>query len=170
MTHIEGANDLSKGAEVSFAKTGLTIVAGNNGSGKSGYARILKQVAATRGPEIVLANAFGDGTTPKAVITYSQGTTTAIDLTWQADKRMDVSPLQRVRVFDARSAAAHIASSNEIAYVPPVLQIISEYTTALRAIDAIIQSDIQSDRNQVATWYELETGALLEIFGNLGTQ
>ena len=40
--HIHGANDLADGASLVFNPVGLTMVAGRNGSGKSGYTRILK--------------------------------------------------------------------------------------------------------------------------------
>ena len=56
--HQDGANDLAPGASVEFEAAGLTIAAGRNGSGKSGYTRIIKQVAASRGPEPLLANAW----------------------------------------------------------------------------------------------------------------
>ena len=86
ITHLEGANDLAPGATVPFACAGLTIIAGRNGSGKSGYARILKQAAASRGPEKVLPNAFKPAVVPKAVISYQVGSSAMQDLSWQSDK------------------------------------------------------------------------------------
>lgn len=168
VTHLEGANDLAKGAALEFKATGLTIVAGRNGSGKSGYTRILKQVAASRGPETVLANAFKPGVAPKAVIGYQVGGSTAQDLTWKANTPLTPSPLQRVRIFDARSAIAHLAGSTEIAYVPPTLQILSDYTSALLAIGKVISDDLQRAHLSVRTWPNLETGIGLDVFEHLG--
>ncbi len=111
ITHLEGANDLAPGATVPFACAGLTIIAGRNGSGKSGYVRILKQAAASRGPEKVLPNAFRPAPVPKAVISYHVGSSAIEDLSWQSGKPLESSPLQRVRVFDAKSAAAQVATS-----------------------------------------------------------
>lgn len=119
ITHLEGANDLAPGAALQFSSAGLTVIAGRNGSGKSGYTRILKQIAASRGPEKVLPNAFKLTVVPKAVISYQVGESTMQDLTWRSDKPLEASPLQRVRVFDAKSAAAQLAASNEVAFVPP---------------------------------------------------
>lgn len=51
IVHLQGANDLAPGTALEFSVGGLTIIAGKNGSGKSGYTRILKQVAATRATE-----------------------------------------------------------------------------------------------------------------------
>lgn len=48
--HDHGANDLATGAALDLNPIGLTIVARNNGSDTSGYARALKQVAAMKEP------------------------------------------------------------------------------------------------------------------------
>ena len=41
----ENVNALKPGERLTFDKAGLTVVYGDNGSGKSGYARILKKVS-----------------------------------------------------------------------------------------------------------------------------
>ncbi|MBP8613667.1 MAG: hypothetical protein KBI40_02255 [Firmicutes bacterium] len=168
ITHLEGANDLAPGATVPFACAGLTIIAGRNGSGKSGYVRILKQAAASRGPEKVLPNAFRPAPVPKAVISYHVGSSAIEDLSWQSGKPLESSPLQRVRVFDAKSAAAQVATSNEVAFVPPTLQVLSDYTSALSAIGAVIEYDRQQAEHRKRSWPDLETGIGAEIFEHLG--
>lgn len=168
VTHLEGANDLAPGATIPFANAGLTIIAGRNGSGKSGYVRILKQTAASRGPEKVLPNAFKPETVPKAVISYQVGASTMQDLTWQSDKPLKASSLQRVRVFDAKSAVTQLAASNEIAFVPPTLQVLSDYTSTLKAIGDVIEDDHQRANLTKRSWPELETGIVLNVFEHLG--
>lgn len=167
ITHLEGANDLAPGATIKFESSGLTIVAGRNGSGKSGYSRILKQVAASRGPEKVLPNAFKPAV-PKAVISYQVGTSSMQDLTWQSDKPFEASQLQRVRVFDAKSATAQLADSNEVAFIPSTLQVLADYTSALKIIGDVIKDDIHQATLSMQTWPELEIGCGLEIFEHLG--
>src|SRR5699024_9428666 len=54
LLHVRGANDLAPGACLEFESAGLTIIAGKNGSGKSGFTRILKQVAASRAAEKII--------------------------------------------------------------------------------------------------------------------
>lgn len=169
--HLEGANGLAPGATVEFKLDGLTIIAGKNGSGKSGYTRILKQVAATRASEQVLPNAFSPSTVPKAVVSYQVGPTPpAIDLTWESSHGRVESPMQRVRVFDSRSASVHLTQSNEIAYVPPALQVIGEYTQVLQEVAALLEADLQSERLQLRNWPALEVGIGLDIFEHLGEQ
>jgi ABC-type lipoprotein export system ATPase subunit len=169
--HIEGANNLAAGAVLAFeAGPGLTIVAGRNGSGKSGYTRIFKQVAASRGSESVLPNAFSPAVVPKAVVTYEVGSTSAVDFTWEAGQTLVESPLQRARVFDGQAASVQLAGSTEIAYVPPTLQVLADYTQALQEIAALVDADSHQDDLRVRHWPELETGAALDIFEHLGEQ
>jgi len=169
--HLEGANGLAPGASLEFNLGGLTIIAGKNGSGKSGYTRIIKQLAATRASEQVLPNAFSPHIVPKAVVSYQVGSTLpATDLSWESDIGRVESPMQRVRVFDARSANVHLTESTEIAYVPSALQAIGEYTQVLQEVAALIQADIQNEQLQNRTWPALESGLGLDIFEHLGEQ
>lgn len=168
VVHIHGANDLADGATLEFNPVGLTIIAGRNGSGKSGYTRILKQVAVSRASEEVLPNAFGSTEIPKAVVSYQIGNNAAQDLTWEAGAERIESPLQRVRVFDARAANVHLASSTEIAYVPSTLQVLAEHTRVLQQIEAVIDVDLQQLNLQQRQWPVLEVGIGTEIFEHIG--
>ena len=167
--HVEGANALAPGAEVTFEPEGLTIVAGRNGSGKSGLTRLLKQVCVSRAPESIVANAFGPKQVPSAVVTYATGDLSAVDVSWTSSALDVSSDLHRVRIFDAHTAVAHLAGSAEVAYVPPVLQILSDYTTALGLIGADIAQSIALNQSDARTWPELNVGILRTIFENIGT-
>lgn len=170
VTHLEGVNNLAPGAALELKPTGLTIIAGSNGTGKSGYTRIFKQVAATRASEQVLPNAFNPAVDPRAVVTYQVGgSTPATDLTWEGGTHKGESPLQRVRVFDSGSANVHLAGATEVAYVPASLQVLSSYTTALIQIAELIASDARYERLKGQTWPALENGAGLALFEALGT-
>jgi hypothetical protein len=78
LKNVENANQLASGQELRLAPSGITVVFGYNGSGKTGYARICKQVCRTRhdSPEPVLGNVYGSTAAtspPKATIVYSVG-------------------------------------------------------------------------------------------------
>ena len=63
-------NALKEGERLTFGKTGLTVVYGDNGSGKSGYARILKKVCRARTPKgdmILRRHVKGDAAEPLPV-------------------------------------------------------------------------------------------------------
>jgi hypothetical protein len=77
---VQHVNALAADETLSFTRAGLTVVYGDNGSGKSGYARILKQVCRARvgnKSENVLPNIYDanpgapSGTTRSSVRTTS---------------------------------------------------------------------------------------------------
>jgi len=166
--HVEGANNLAPGTALEFVPAGLTIVAGLNGTGKSGYTRILKQLAVSRGAERVLANAFHPDVAPKAVVTYAVGGLTGQEHTWEDGAARTETPLQRVRVFDSRAAAVQLSGSTDVAYVPPALQVIADYSQTLQGIASIISQDLNQVELQKREWPELSRDDGLAIFDHLG--
>lgn len=166
--HIHGANGLANGASLEFNPLGLTIIAGRNGSGKSGYTRILKQVAASRAAEDVLPNAFDVSQTPKAILTYRVGKSSHQELTWEAGSGRIESPLQRVRVFDARAAGVQLADSTQVAYIPSTLQILGAYTGVLRQVEALISDDLEEAHLKSRGWPALEISVGRQILQRLG--
>ena len=56
----EHVNALASEQPLSFEPNGLTIIYGDNGSGKSGYARLLKRIARARHQEEILSDVFRD--------------------------------------------------------------------------------------------------------------
>jgi hypothetical protein len=55
---IQRVNLLSSDSELEFAMSGLTVIYGDNGSGKSGFVRILKSACRAKGADTVLPNVF----------------------------------------------------------------------------------------------------------------
>ncbi len=72
MTPVAHVNALLDGQCLTMSPTGITVVYGDNASGKSGYARMLKQVVHARVREEVLTDVFEDRTSdqPSALIAY----------------------------------------------------------------------------------------------------
>ncbi len=72
---VANVNALKEGERLTFDKKGLTVVYGDNGSGKSGYARILKKVCRARMPpkdDRISPNIYATKTGPqKAIIDFS---------------------------------------------------------------------------------------------------
>jgi hypothetical protein len=73
----KGINALAPDQRLEFAPQGLTIIYGDNGSGKSGYVRILKHACRTRdGKVVILRDVEDTANTPQsATITLGRGAT-----------------------------------------------------------------------------------------------
>lgn len=111
----DGINALKLGAEIEFAPA-VTVIFGENGSGKSGFVRVLKRAAGVRTAEDILHNVRSDKKpTPRASFTVMVGAT-GQDVDWQ--NQFGVAPLNRVSIFDARGARLHVEEDLTYVYTP----------------------------------------------------
>jgi len=111
----DGINALKLGAEIEFAPA-VTVIFGENGSGKSGFVRVLKRAAGVRTAEEILHNVRSDQKpTPSASFTVRVGAT-GQSVDWQ--NQFGVAPLNRVSIFDARGARLHVEEDLTYVYTP----------------------------------------------------
>ncbi len=60
LTQVFGVNAIKPGASLPFGTGNLTVIYGQNGSGKSGFARLLKQLCGSRSRDEIHPNVFSD--------------------------------------------------------------------------------------------------------------
>ncbi|CZT26569.1 hypothetical protein [Pseudomonas cerasi] len=96
---------------LNFQPHGLTIVYGGNGTGKSGYARVLKQACRARSPGAVHANAYAADylqLIPSAAIDFVLDGTTE-QTTWSSQRDNVPRPeLRGISVFDGDCARHYL--------------------------------------------------------------
>ena len=110
-------NALLDGAELTLATTGLTIVYGDNGSGKSGFARVLKQAVRARAAEKVHTDVFErPAGPPTAEVIYSVGGTRH-ESAW-TEGAPSVPDLSRVSFFDGDCGAVYPSRETDAAFRP----------------------------------------------------
>lgn len=104
--HHQGVNALAKSQTLTFSPR-LTVVYGDNASGKTGYTRILKSACRTRGQEQILGDVVSGGTphTPTVSIKYRVGDETDLR-EWAGEGEDDF--ISRVSVFDTQSATVYL--------------------------------------------------------------
>lgn len=105
-----------------FQPHGLTIVYGGNGTGKSGYARVLKQACRARSPGTVYANAYDPDfqkLTPSATIDFEVDDTSEQEF-WSGQRsHVPRTELRAISVFDG-DCARHYLQAREAASFQPV--------------------------------------------------
>ncbi|HZO93247.1 MAG TPA: AAA family ATPase [Candidatus Baltobacteraceae bacterium] len=130
---VQYVNALQQGQSIDFNPR-LTIIFGENAAGKTGYVRILKQVAGARTAVPVLpnvSNRTGAHSQPYAHLTYALGDE-ACEIEWHNEAA--VAPLTRIDVFDSSVSALHVDGDLNYLYTPGEL---SQFPLTQQAIEAI---------------------------------
>src|SRR6056297_1114509 len=66
ITNVSGVNQLATGQTLNFEESGMTIVYGQNGTGKSGYTRILKKACRSRHAGEIMPDVYSSSPTRTA--------------------------------------------------------------------------------------------------------
>jgi energy-coupling factor transporter ATP-binding protein EcfA2 len=114
----KGVNALTEDQELDFATSGLTVIYGDNGSGKSGYARLIKETVGARHPAQILPDVFLDRPDePSALMQYAADhDTREHKIPGPAD------PLVRqMHFYDDHCGEAYLARKSVITYRPSAL-------------------------------------------------
>ncbi len=141
VSDVLGVNQLAASQTLEFEPTGLTIIYGDNGAGKSGYARLLKRACRARYPGEIMPDAY-DPAAPKqasASIVY-EAAGAQKTVAW-ADDEKPHGILSAVSVFDRESGAVHVKNKNEVAFRPFGLDIPDELASACQAVKAVLQKE-----------------------------
>ncbi len=128
---VEHVNAIVAKRPLVFAATGLTIIYGDNASGKSGYARILKSACRARSrPKRILPDVFNKTASgiPTATIKFKVGMQDDAHA-WR-DGDSSVSPLASVSVFDSACALHYVEEANDVAFRPFGLDLLDKLASA----------------------------------------
>ncbi|MCU7940950.1 MAG: ATP-binding protein [gamma proteobacterium symbiont of Bathyaustriella thionipta] len=117
MHKLNNVNRIAPNQKLTFSDSGMTVIYGGNGTGKSGYVRVMKQACRSRDQlEIVHTNANDPASarlTPSAIFKIEkQGNVKNID--WE---RGGTPPalLSVISVFDSRCARSYLTSEQDVA-------------------------------------------------------
>lgn len=111
---------LAVGQELKFALDGLTIVFGENGSGKSGYARAARRLCTSRVPIVLQGNVFAAVTSGPAEVTFSTKTGDAepVSHNWAEGSELPDACVQ-MTFLDTANARLYVEDKAEILFLPP---------------------------------------------------
>lgn len=138
----EGINALANDQSLGFEKSGLTLVYGDNGSGKSGYCRILKHACRSRDTRFEILPDINEDQdwSQEARIEFWRGDEG--DETVWSPKSDGHSDLPSVSVFDSKSASTHVQKTNDVAYIPYPMRLLEQLAAACDAIKQRIDAEV----------------------------
>jgi hypothetical protein len=142
---VANTNQLAPGQTLPFATDGITLAYGENGTGKSGYGRLLKGACRVRREkqERVLGNVYGSATSPaEATIRFVAGTDPRQEHRWRDGEPAPLA-LSRISVFDAATAPLYADKQNEIEYLPRGLDVLPRLAKACEELTLRLQAEVR---------------------------
>ncbi len=146
---LQGLDRLVPGQILKFAIDGVTVIFGENGSGKSGYTRALRQLCSARKDPELQSDVFAIGAEQAKSITYTyqQGANEPVSVTW-ADGEVKPNPLAGITLLDADNLRVYVESKNEILYLPPEVACVGRLADLYQAASGRYRSWIDANMRQ----------------------
>ena len=134
---LANVNRLASGQELTFEPSGLTVVFGNNGSGKSGYARVISSIVGARRQEEILPDVFADDSgAPSGKVVFKVGDSEKIAVLGQP-----IDPdLKRVAFYDEHCGDSYLTTEAEISYRPSAVKLLEDLVAVCIGVSQVIDS------------------------------
>lgn len=142
LEEVEGVNALIEGQTINFGPN-LTILYGENGSGKSGYIRLFKSAFYSKAPEEILPNIHLESLCKpiKASFTFnSNGEDVQLIFPMQKEN----FEFEQYSVFDGKSALKHLEQKNEFVFRPAGLEFFAEFILAINRVKEKLDLGIEN--------------------------
>ena len=140
--NVQNVNLISTKLPLAFGTSGLSVVYGDNATGKSGYARILKLACRARSkPKRILPNVFSNvaAGTSEAVIGFKVGDKD--DSYHWKDGHGGSAILASVSVFDSECALHYVEERNDVAFRPFGLDLLDKLASACGRIKSTFEQE-----------------------------
>ncbi len=147
VSEVKGVNALSSNSSIPVGKQ-LTIIYGLNGSGKSGYARLLNNAFISRGDKNILPNIFkeGENTTPRAKFIFENEKGDSETLVFPDDRKNEL--FSRVAVFDSKSATNNLTKDVELNFAPIEFNFFDEFNHLINEVKKRLIEDIKEKNKE----------------------
>jgi hypothetical protein len=124
---VVGVNALLPDQRLTFSEAGLSIIYGDNASGKSGYARLIREAVTARIKADLLGDVFAnEHANQSASFEYKVGDSPGV---WSLGDGT-CHDLSAVRFFDEECGDAYVTAASEISYRPSALTLLDRLSQA----------------------------------------
>lgn len=131
-----------------FSNTGLTVVYGGNGSGKSSYSRILRKLCWSRNPSVILKkNVFNPSANPQQVEFVVEHNGTNNSFTWVENSPSNPI-LNSIFVFDNDCGDIYINNENPTEYKPVGIDVLENLISTFARISQEFNLSVASYNTQ----------------------
>lgn len=131
---VHGLNAIKAGANLPLGSSNLAVIYGQNGTGKSGFARLLKQVCGSRSKDEIRSNVYDPTPTEcRARFKVLVGGN-PVDIHWDISSGPHKA-LRQAQVFDSRAAQQYMGRT-EACYEPSRMKFVSALIATADAVCA----------------------------------
>ena len=137
---IEGINCLSPKSPLDIGNTNLAVIYGLNGSGKSGYIRILKHMCGAKSPGKLYGNVYKEEKIQQKCLVEYHKDGSDYKHKWIADDGF-IDDLSLVDIFDAECGRVYITDENKVSYEPHLLLFFRDLVSVCENITSKIENE-----------------------------
>jgi energy-coupling factor transporter ATP-binding protein EcfA2 len=139
---LRGINALHPRVPLQFGAEQLTIVYGQNGSGKSGYVRALKHACGTRKPGVLHGDVFSAAPQGQSCRFKYVVDGVSKESTWSSQLG-PIEELRAVQIYDNNCAHIYVNEENEVAFEPFLLRLFTALTDLCGLVSNKIETEIK---------------------------
>ena len=150
LSNVVNVGALAENQNLEFSSAGLTVIYGDNGAGKSSYAKILKHACLARGgqPEI-LGNAFEVSFESSSAELSILKSGEVYDKAWGLNVATD-GDLKSIRVFDTESADHFVSNEGELGYKPSGIHLLEGLARSIQYVKSRVSEETMGLNGLVA--------------------
>ncbi|TWR40618.1 AAA family ATPase [Xanthomonas vasicola] len=163
MKNMRHVNAIAEHQHLPFGAAGMTVIYGDNGSGKSGYSRVLKRACRARDQgESIHPNAnlpVGKAGAPEAAFEIAVDGV-AKDAHWIHGKAAPPE-LSSFAIFDSRCARAYLDNEDDFSYVPYGLDVFEGLAKICKQLKTSIETELAQFAADLTAFVPLQGDTLV---------
>jgi len=158
--NLRHVNAIAENQRLAFSPSGLTVIYGDNGSGKSGYTRVLKRACRARDHNEPI---HPKANLPPALVGPAEATFELSingvpdEVVWN-DGQAGPKALSTIAIFDTRCARAYLDAEDDFSYVPYGLDILKGLAQTCNQLEALVTAELRQNEPDTTNFDELSTG------------
>lgn len=163
MKNMRHVNAIAENQRLPFSSAGMTVIYGDNGSGKSGYSRVLKRACRARDQmEAIHPNAnLPAGKAGGAEAAFEIAVDgVAQDVQW-TDGKTAPAALSSFAIFDSRCARAYLDSEDDFSYVPYGLDVFEGLAKVCKQLKTAIETEHAQSAADLTAFVPLQGDTLV---------
>jgi ABC-type cobalamin/Fe3+-siderophores transport system ATPase subunit len=137
---VTGIDALNPRSPLSFGDNKLSIVYGSNGSGKSGYTRILKKASGKAGAVELKSNVYEESPeTQECAFSYKLNDEIK-EITWSVQDT-SIPDLKSLDLFDTAAGEIYLEKETELSYTPPELTLFESLVSTCKRVEGKLNEE-----------------------------